>query len=50
MTEKEREALRAVIYYLWEDESRDYYEQDDEGREGHIFNHLKTLRVMYDRI
>lgn len=44
MNQTEREAIKAILDYMWEDESRDYHEQDEEGRENHIFNHLQTLR------
>jgi hypothetical protein len=36
-------AVRAVVAYNWADEQRDYEDQDETGRAGHIFAQLRTL-------
>ncbi len=41
MTDKVREALRAVIQYNWRDELMDYMDHDCQP--GHVFEHLVVL-------
>jgi len=41
MTDKVREALRAVIQYNWDDELNDY--ADYGCQPGHVFEHLVVL-------
>lgn len=38
-----RESIIAVVEYNWQDEARDYEDQEENGREAHIFNHLRRL-------
>ena len=37
------DAIKQVLSYMWEDEFRDYQEQDDEGQQNHILNSLAVL-------
>lgn len=37
------DAIKQVLSYMWEDELRDYQEQDDEGQQNHILNSLAVL-------
>lgn len=41
--EKLFQSVRAIVDYNKDDEERDYSEQDEQGREGHIFNHIKAV-------
>lgn len=43
MDQRTRDAIRNVIDYLWDDELRDYNEQDGDGQQNHIFNELEYL-------
>lgn len=43
MDQRTRDAIRNVINYLWDDELRDYNEQDGDGKQNHIFNELEYL-------
>lgn len=49
MNDRERMALEAVVDYLWDDESRDYDEQDEHGKDNHILNSLQVLKEMVER-
>lgn len=46
LTTAERSAIENVLAYMWQDEERDFNEQDEDGRNGHIFNDLKVLAGM----
>ena len=37
------DSIKLVLDYLWDDELKDYQEQDEEGRENHILNALTCL-------
>jgi hypothetical protein len=41
-------SLRAVLDYIWAGESADYARQDDAGRVGHVFLHLRRLQGWLD--
>ena len=36
-------AVRKVVEYLWHDEGKHYHEQEEEEREGHIFEAVDLL-------
>lgn len=37
------DSIKLVLDYMWEDEFKDYQEQDEEGQENHILNALTCL-------
>lgn len=37
------DAIKLVLDYLWEDELKDYQEQDEEGQQNHILVALTCL-------
>ncbi|MGA5820032.1 hypothetical protein ACPC54_19470 [Kitasatospora sp. NPDC094028] len=43
LTDDELDSIRAVVDYNWAKEQRDYEEQDEDGRRGHVFTSLVTL-------
>lgn len=43
MDDETRKALSDLLTYVWADEHTDYMDQDDEGREGHIFKAIMRL-------
>lgn len=44
------EALNQILDYLWDDEQNDYLRRDEEDREGHIFEALKSVRSWMDSV
>lgn len=38
------DALQEIIDYLWEDERQHFIESPPKTRDGHIFNHLSTVK------
>lgn len=48
LTDSERDALRNVVDYCWQDEQRDYNEQDESGQAFHIFGDLGALQAFLD--
>jgi len=43
MDQRTIEAIQSVIDYLYDDEHEDYMEQDEEGRENHVYNSIVYL-------
>lgn len=37
------DSIKLVLDYMWDDEFKDYQEQDEEGQENHILNALTCL-------
>jgi hypothetical protein len=48
MDEETRAALASLVQYSYEDEHQDYEEQDEHGRENHIFVDIARLSAWLD--
>ncbi|SEM79914.1 hypothetical protein [Streptacidiphilus jiangxiensis] len=46
LTDDELRDMRAVVDYSWAAEQRDFEEQDEDGRQNHIFNSLVVLDAL----
>ncbi|WP_424892205.1 hypothetical protein [Streptomyces sp. XH2] len=44
-----RDSMRRVIAYCWDSEEQDFAEQDQDGREAHIFTSLRRLKTYLDQ-
>ena len=43
MDQRTIEAIQSIIDYMYDDELRDYQEQDEDGQQNHIFKQLQHL-------